>query len=165
MSKTFEKRAEQQAAEHLRALFPPGSTVYTVLRHVSRSGMSRSISVLHQDADGISDVSYLVARVLGDKLDRERGGVKVRGCGMDMGRSLVYNLSATLHPEGFGCIGEGCPSNDHSNGDRDYTPHSIQYTPETCPGRPCGAGCDHKSGEGRDHWHRYGGYALRHRWI
>lgn len=138
MSKASEKRAEQQqAADHLRTLFPPGSTVYTVLRHVSRSGMSRSISVLHQDADGISDVSYLVARALGDKLDRERGGVKVGGCGMDMGFSLVYNLSATLHPEGFGCVGKGCPSSDHYNGDRDYTPHR----------------------------HSAGGYALRHRWI
>lgn len=150
---TKSQQSEQnEARETLRRLFPPGSTVYTVLRHVSRSGMSRSISVLHQDADGISDVSYLVARALGEKLDRERGGVKVAGCGMDMGFSLVYNLSATLYPDGFGCVGEDCPSNDHSNGDRDYTPHG--HRPPVCTGP-----------ESLFHWHNEGGYALRHRWI
>lgn len=130
--------AERDAAvAELREMFPAGSTVHTVLRHVSRSGMSRSISVVVCDSDGIRDVSYLVARALGDRIDRDRGGVKVGGCGMDMGFHLVYNLSATLYPDGFQCCGERCPSNDHLNGDRDYTPHV----------------------------HGSGGYALRQRWL
>jgi hypothetical protein len=29
--------------------------------------------------------------------------------------------------EDFGCIGEGCPSADHLNGDYDYTPHRAGY--------------------------------------
>lgn len=149
---------QQEARETLRKLFPPGSRVGTILRHVSRSGMSRSISVVTQDSDGIQDVSYLVARALGDKIDRDRGGVKVGGCGMDMGFSLVYNLSATLYPEGFGCVGENrekrerCPSCDHNNGDRDYTPHGHRPPVYTGP-------------ESLHHWHRDGGYALRHYWI
>lgn len=160
---------QQEARETLRKLLPPGSRVGTILRHVSRSGMSRSISVVVQDEDGIRDVSYLVARALGDKLDRDRGGVRVGGCGMDMGFSLVYNLSATLYPEGFGCVGERCPSNDHSNGDRDYTPNSAAQTgwavcDDCCTlsndRRMDNHGCDRHS-----HWHRNGGYALRHYWI
>jgi hypothetical protein len=38
------------------------------------------------------------------------------GAGMDMGFALVYNLSRSLYPNGFDCIGESCPSNDHVNG-------------------------------------------------
>lgn len=62
----------------------------------------------------------------------------VNGCGMDMGFHVVYELGYTLYGrDGFICIGERCPSNDHSNGDRDYTPHA----------------------------HTDGGYALRYEWL
>lgn len=172
---TKAQQSEQnEARETLRKLFPPGSRVGTILRHVSRSGMSRSISVVVQDEDGIRDVSYLVARALGDKIDRDRGGVKVGGCGMDMGFSLVYNLSATLYPEGFGCVGADpyyrvhCPSNDHTNGDRDYTPHCYQgnaWYPGDVEKLPSGPVDDTRTGGNYVHWHRNGGYALRHYWI
>ena len=35
----------QEAIEHLRTMLQPGDTVYTVLRNVSRSGMSRGIDL------------------------------------------------------------------------------------------------------------------------
>jgi hypothetical protein len=121
MSKTAEKQAARdEAIDRLREMIKPGDTVSTVLRHVSRSGMSRSISVMHADEDGISDVSYLVARALDDKIDQVNGGVKVGGCGMDMGFHLVYNLSRTLYAR-YQCLGKGdnwserCPSNTHVN--------------------------------------------------
>lgn len=148
MSEQKVSRADEQekAREQLRQMFPPGTTVSTVLRHVTSSGMSRSISVIHADTAGPDDVSWLVARAMGEKIDPKHGGIKRGGCGMDMGFDLVYSLSRTLYPEGFTCIGEvdramsrgrSCPSNDHSNGDRNYNPHQ----------------------------HRDGGYALRHRWL
>jgi hypothetical protein len=61
---------------------------------------------------------------------------------MDTGFHLVYNLGYVLFPLGFECTGcdeppNLCPSNDHSNGDRDYAPHN----------------------------HKDGGYALRSQWI
>lgn len=66
-------------------------TIYTVLRHVSASGMQREISVKLIDNDGrISHLDWLVSQALDMKLGRQ--GVKVRGCGMDMGFHLVYNL-------------------------------------------------------------------------
>jgi hypothetical protein len=134
MSKATEKA---EAIERLRGMLKPGDTVYTILRHVSRSGMSRSISVVVVQ-DGVPfDVSWAVAKAGLGRFDRDRDGVKVTGCGMDMGFHLVYNLAWTLYPDGFGCVGEHCPSNDHSNGDRDRTPHK----------------------------HSDGGYALVHRWL
>lgn len=147
MSTKAQKQAERdEAVAKLREILKPGDTVHTILRHVSKSGMSRSISAVvarpsdYDRAPGDRwepvDISWLVARATGNKLD-DRGGVKVSGGGMDMGFALVYDLSHTLFPDGFECIGAGCPSNAHTNGDRDYTPHR----------------------------HNDGGYALRHRWL
>ena len=126
-----------EARERLLTRLKPGDTVYTVLRHVSESGMSRSISpIIIQDGEP-EDIGYLVSTVLGYKYNTKHGGLKMGGCGMDMGYSLVYNLSRELFQDNFTCIGERCPSNVHVNGDRDYTPHA----------------------------HSDGGYALRQRWI
>ena len=137
------KQAERdESIAKLREMLKPGDEVRTILRNVSRSGMSRSISII---IDG-EDRSYLAARALGSRIDDKRGGIKAVGCGMDMGFHLVYNLGRVLFPDGHDCCGEGtnsgrfdrCPSNDHSNGDRNYS---------------------------ADHRHKDGGYALRHRWL
>lgn len=141
MSSKIKAAAEaerEDATNKLREMFPPGSTVYTILRHVSRSGMQRSISIVGKWEDGrLGNVDWLAARALGYRLDRDRGGLKVSGCGMDMGFHLVYSLSRVLWHGNFECIGQGCSSNDHSNGDRDRSPHQ----------------------------HSDGGYALRHCWL
>lgn len=98
--KEIEKR---EAITELRELLPVGSTVYTVLRHVSKSGMSRDIS-LHISHDGsIRTITHLAAVAMGDRV-REVDGVnaiRVNGCGMDMGWNLVYCLSTYLYPHGF----------------------------------------------------------------
>lgn len=89
------------ALAELRALCPPGTTVYTILRSVSRSGMTRVITPFILDpVDGkpISIVrfvrpilNYPTAEALGHV------GLKVGGCGMDMGFHLVNALSYALH--------------------------------------------------------------------
>ena len=43
------KQERQDAIERLRSMLAPGDSVYTILRHVSRSGMSRSISLVIPD--------------------------------------------------------------------------------------------------------------------
>ncbi len=139
MTKLSKIDGEDAPPRWLRECLQPGDTVYTILRHVSVSGMSRSIAVVGIVDSDIRDFTWQAALVTGYKFDDRRGGVKVRGCGMDMGFALVYELGAALFPDGFPCIGDGCPSNDHSNGDRDYTPgHAV---------------------------HKDGGYALRHAWL
>ena len=148
------QQEKQEAIDYLRTILEPGDTVYTILRHVSRSGMSRTIGVCIIDPrlvnpdKGMADLTGWAAKALSNPLDRDRWGVKVGGCGMDMGFNLVYNLSYTLFPTGHGCIGEYCPSNDHNNGDRDYRPHKpYGLKPQI------------------EHWHTDGGYALRHKWL
>jgi len=91
---------------------------------------------------------------------------------MDMGFHLVSTLSYYLYPEGFGCTGKSegrdrCPSNDHSNGDRDYTPH----TQKQIGWATCDACCDPGTTSiltgcaAHSHWHKSGDYALRHSWM
>ena len=76
----------------------PGVKVYTILRHVSSSGMSRDISLVIGDGNDITDITYYAAQALGDKLIESKGhrAIKQHGCGMDMGFNLVYNLSSVL---------------------------------------------------------------------
>lgn len=133
---------KQSAKEHLLGLLKPGDTVYTTLDHVSRSGMTRVISCKVIKDNVPLDITYLVGLVGDYSRDAKRHGLRVSGCGMDMGFSVVYNLSSVLFRDGFDCTGNndfpcGCPSNDHSNGDRNYEPHR----------------------------HQTGGYALRQRWM
>ena len=72
--------------------------VYTILRHVSSSGMSRDISLVIADGGELVDVTYYAAQALGDKLTERNGHrvIRVNGCGMDMGFHLVYNLASVL---------------------------------------------------------------------
>jgi len=167
----FSKQDRQQAIEELRKLLPPGTTVYTVLRHVARSGMSRDIDVYAFSCDGGEAqphwLSHLVAKATGFAFTDRRDCLRVPGCGMDMGFHVVSSLSRVLYPDGFGCLGDPgergqrCPSNDHSNGDRDYTPHScLNYHPRS--GEVCERQADPLR---RCHWHSAGDYALRHRWL
>jgi hypothetical protein len=140
----MKKSPEQEAAiKALRKIFKPGDTVRVILRHVSRSGMSRSISVIQVKRGGETrEWDMLVATALGEKIDRTHGGIKVGGCGMDMGSALVYDLSQTLYggKRGYPCQGDRCPSNVHSN-----DPHSPR-------------------GKGQRIRH-HDGYALTHRWL
>lgn len=74
-------------------------TVYTILRKVSSSGMTRHISLKVAEGSNIFDITYLVAKALGDKVSSVNGynTIKVQGAGMDMGFHLVYSLSSVLY--------------------------------------------------------------------
>jgi hypothetical protein len=67
--------------------------------HVSQSGMTRDIRVLHNGPDGIDDVSWAVARAIGWPM--RNGGVRVDGVGMDMAFHVVYTMAQTIHGDGY----------------------------------------------------------------
>lgn len=196
MTKANEVLIAERRAQ-LLAMIEPGDTVYTVLKHVSSSGMMRvidlvipymaderrsvydapaskfkpgaevwdntpdgrgvagSASVISRDGDAVTirynyrregeeatrdrksltlietrkrpalrSISGLAADLLGYKWD-DRGGLKIGGCGMDMGFHAVYGLGSMLWPNGT------------------KKPHSSRN------GEP----------------DRAGGYALKHRWL
>ena len=132
--------AELEAArEEMRTWITPGMTVYTQLEKVARSGMVRYLRAKIVEDGEIRDITWSAANALNIKTARD-GSIKIHGYGMDAGFKLVYDLGWVLYQTGFECIGEipvRCPSNDHFNGDRNYTPHH----------------------------HDNGGYALIQRWL
>lgn len=96
-----QERAE--AIERLRGWLKPGDTVYTILRHVSRSGMSRDISiVIIRDGETLHP-NHAVSKAIGARLVNAHGSdaLRIGGCGMDMGFHVVYELSHALFPKGF----------------------------------------------------------------
>jgi len=90
----------KRCLKQLRKWLRPGDTVYTVLKHCSASGMSREIDLLIVRKNEVIRIGYYVARVT-DRAIGNHGGVKIGGCGTDMGFALVYELSRTLFPKGF----------------------------------------------------------------
>lgn len=86
----------------LREIICPGDTVYTILEHVSKSGMLREVRVLTMVNNRPWDLSYMVSILLDIPQGKTRG-LRMAGCGIDMGFQLVYLLSGALfgyHHEG-----------------------------------------------------------------
>lgn len=72
--------------------------IYTILRHVSRSGMSRVIQLVTFDKQNQPlYLGWSAAKAMGWKYDDNHSGIKVNGAGMDMGFHTVYTLSQTLY--------------------------------------------------------------------
>jgi hypothetical protein len=128
---------KEEATAQLREWLKPGDTVYTIMRNRSRSGMSRVIGVvIFKDGQPLHP-NASISTVLGLKWDRQREGIKIGGCGMDMGFEIVYNLGRVLWPKGI-CKGE-------KKGRR--AAHAIHSDN--------GPACELTDG----------GYALRHQWL
>lgn len=108
MSKKSDDLIERKAAlTRLRKLLKPGTTVYTIMRSVSASGMTRRITLacINRNAYGkgkmgITTLDYTYEQLSGTR-HNDRAGVVIHGCGEDMGFALVYNLGRILYPEGF----------------------------------------------------------------
>lgn len=99
MNKSERDEQRNEAIKTLRELLPAGSTVSLSLSKVSRSGMSRVIKCMALDKDGtLVNISWLVARATENPfVDGYVGGVRVNGCGMDMGLALIGDLSYVLY--------------------------------------------------------------------
>ena len=84
--------SKDEALARLREVLQPGATVYTILRHVSASGMTRWISpIVIRDGQPF-DLTHLVRIALGWPASPKHEGLKVGGSGMDMGFHLVYSI-------------------------------------------------------------------------
>ena len=95
VSKAEGKRLRaEHAKQSLLNILKSGDTVYTILRHVSASGMSRRIDLYTFQDNKPVYLSGYYAMMQGEEPPRD--GYKVGGCGMDMGFHLVYSLSSML---------------------------------------------------------------------
>lgn len=122
-----QKQIEQaKAKEALLEILKPGATVYTILRHVSKSGIQRRIDFYtpvqypekvwnkktekaelagKMEPPRLQFLTGYIAGLLGyNRPLRGLDGIKVNGCGMDMGFAVVYELSREL----YGAANGGC---------------------------------------------------------
>ena len=189
---TKREQERQNAIEHLRTIIKPGDTVYTVLRHVSRSGMLRTVDVYIMQDNQPHRITWEAGKATGIDYDRNREALKLGGCGYNVGFHVVYALGHALLPE-FRCIGENCPSNDHFNyrsviqchGGEDaagehqpcFADDAGLYRLRTGVGDEFALGdvCPTCKGKGKypnkkpepkkGDLHSDGGYSLRHKWM
>jgi len=154
MKPTTEEK--QEAMEFLKQALKPGDTVYTILRHVSRSGMMRRISPVIIKHNEPLDIDYQVAKLGIWKRRYPNDGLIIEGCGMDMGFDLVYELSRALFPDGFGepCLDCGYRMTSAS----DDSWHLGMCSKDK--------GCHYSGRNGSTYgWDNDGGYALKQRWL
>lgn len=121
MTRKIEKADREKALESLRGVLKSGDTVLTILRHCSRSGMSRRIDLYKivqyparvpivdkktgketgkyknkgLEAPRLQYLSGWAAAAMGYASWPENG-IRINGCGMDMGFALVDQLRAAV---------------------------------------------------------------------
>lgn len=100
LSKKEQKQADFDYAKKqlLEYYLSEGDTVYTLIRTVAPSGMSRTISLKVAREGRILDLTYFASVVLGWPLVEANGSraLRVGGAGMDMGFHTVYTLARVL---------------------------------------------------------------------
>lgn len=103
----YSKAEQEEARAWFEQHAPRGSTVYTILDRVSRSGMNRVIRVLiiqdgkEKNDPAIFHPNYSAARLLGYSQEKRGDGLKVSGCGMDMGFHVVYSIAQAVYGDGY----------------------------------------------------------------
>ena len=96
MTQTRAQREHRETViTELREMVKRGDTVYTILRSVSRSGMTRYYDLFVMIDNEPVRITYKAAIALGWTYNAA-DALKVTGCGMDMGFHTVYSLSAVL---------------------------------------------------------------------
>ena len=76
------------------------TTTHTLVRSTAKSGMSRNMSVFVVQDGEIRDITRQVADFLGYSTTKD-GYIQRRGCGMDFGYDIAYNLSLKLFGDGY----------------------------------------------------------------
>lgn len=92
---------KEQIKEFKKVLRKGKYTVYTVLNHVSISGMFRRISAYVIINNEPRCINWQIDKLGLYPRDKNHEGLRVSGCGMDMGFDIVYNLGSMLYPKGF----------------------------------------------------------------
>ena len=101
----IEKTTDKSYGYEVLRNLPKDTTLYTVLRRVSRSRMTRIIDLKYINTNN-QPRNIIVSELAGCAKDTEQeskwgGNYKVPGCGMDMGFWLVYELGQLVHQDGY----------------------------------------------------------------
>lgn len=155
----YSKTDVEQAKSKLLQWLKPGDTVYTVLDHVSRSGMSRHIRVVllesqPEDEPVVFYPNRSVGAVLGYPRAKRGDGLVVGGWGMDMGFHIVQSLGYALWGK-EAAEGVGKEANELRKAIGKVTKHYLTQDNTPMP--------DYRKPDRV--WFGAAGYALQHRWL
>lgn len=95
----YTKEQIDNAQNMLNKFLKEDMQVYTTVHSVAASGMSRKMSLYIVHDDGIMNITFWVAAVLGLKMDSDHK-LTISGCGMDMGWKIVNDLSYRIFNSG-----------------------------------------------------------------
>lgn len=105
METMTKKQEKKEAIEELKKIIEKGDTVYTVLRHVSKSGMTRGIDCYVIKDNRPRWITAYVGKAIGCPQSendwRKQRGLRIGGCGMDMGFHVVNNLGYAVYNDGY----------------------------------------------------------------
>lgn len=97
----FSNTEKSACIQSLRDYIQPEQRVYTKLNHVSQSGMMRVIDLYVVKDGNIVRITWSACAATDTPYNRKHEGMKMNGCGMDMGFAAVYNLSHALFGNGY----------------------------------------------------------------
>lgn len=103
MKTTKEQKEEARKILLEQIGIKPGDIIYSIVRKVASSGMSRQIDFyyIRKKSGRPHWISPRISQILGYSVTAG-GALKVRGCGMDMCFKVVYDLASQLWPGGDG---------------------------------------------------------------
>lgn len=92
---------QQEYRDGLKAMLPKGSKIYTLIRSVSSSGMSRRISAFMILDGELINLDWHIERAGIAKRRANKQGLYIQGTGMDMCFALTYDIANSLHGDGY----------------------------------------------------------------
>lgn len=100
---TTEAMLAGESTRILREMISEGDVVYSIIRHVSSSGMSRDISFFIIQNGKLVNITWHMCRALRTKVSERSGSwvMKRMGVGMDMAFDTVYSLGIQLFNDGY----------------------------------------------------------------
>tara|TARA_B100001093_G_C26540463_1_gene889995 strand:- start:224 stop:595 length:372 start_codon:yes stop_codon:yes gene_type:complete len=81
----------------LKELLKRNETIYSIIRHVSQSGMTRHITFFIIKDDQVWHIDNLISDYLDYRTNKRFNALVVGGCGMDMAFSVVNNLQEAMN--------------------------------------------------------------------
>ena len=88
----YHKFGDYELLQELAKL-PKETVIYTIVHHVSSSGMFRHIEMFRIEDDQKIPIRFLTEEFFNYHINRKTDFYGVGGCGMDMGFAIVHSLS------------------------------------------------------------------------
>ena len=91
------KKEYDEIKKELKKILKPKDTIYSIIRHVSNSGMQRCIDFYVIKNNRPVRLTWYLPFLLGYPINKKHGGITVKGWGVDMCFSVVYELGQELY--------------------------------------------------------------------